>query len=649
VTRSVRELAHVWIPMSDGAHLGARIWLPYDSERAPVPAVLEYIPYRKGDGTAARDARLHPAVAAHGYACVRVDMRGSGESDGLLHDEYLEQEQADAREVLRWLAKQPWCTGAVGMMGISWGGFNALQLAALRPPELRAIITVCSTDDRYADDVHYRGGSVLALDMLSWGTAMLSYNAAPPDPAIVGERWREMWLSRLDGVEPYVHEWLRHQLRDDYWRHGSVCEDYAAIACPVYAIGGWADGYSDAVLRLADRLTVPFKGLIGPWGHAYPDAGVPGPAIDFAGECVRWWDRWLKGVENGVMDEPALRVWMQEPFAASASAAVRPGRWVSAERPLPEQSVDLEPTAGRSVATDLIVGADGGVWCADGGPADFAVDQRGEDGRSLCFDSRPIESRAELLGHGRVQLVLSGDRPVAQVAVRLCSVAPDGTSTLITRGVLNLTHRESHARPAPLEAGREYAVEVALDAIAQAVPAGHRLRVAVSPSYWPWLWPAPEPVTLTVTECGLVLAVSDGDCQMRDLGQPTARSGLKVVTLESDQGGRRLRRDYRSGGVELDVVWDQGGRVRYVRDAIEAGYWCTNTFRVSDGDPLSAEASCRCRTEWARAEVSVRVEILATMTCTAESFQVRTSLEAYEGDATVLERRWEFETPRLLG
>ncbi|HEY7454950.1 MAG TPA: CocE/NonD family hydrolase, partial [Thermoleophilaceae bacterium] len=248
--RPVRKIDHVWIPLADGTRLGARIWLPEDAESDPVPAILEYLPYRKGDGTAGRDEPRHAYFAGHGYAVLRVDIRGSGESDGLLHDEYLPQEQQDALEVLAWIAEQPWCTGAVGMFGISWGGFNGLQVAAHRPPELKTVITLCSTDDRYADDVHYRGGAVLALEMLSWGASMLSFNAIPPDPEVAGADWRDKWIERLDEVEPYEYEWLRHQRRDDYWKQGSVCEDFDAIQCPVYAIGGWADGYSEAVFRI---------------------------------------------------------------------------------------------------------------------------------------------------------------------------------------------------------------------------------------------------------------------------------------------------------------------------------------------------------------------------------------------------------------
>ncbi|MFW5870462.1 MAG: CocE/NonD family hydrolase, partial [Candidatus Sumerlaeota bacterium] len=274
--RKVREIEHTTIPMSDGVKLAARIWLPEDAEDHPVPAILEYIPYRKRDFTAIRDSEMQPYVAGHGYAAVRVDMRGSGDSEGVLTDEYLELEQQDGLEVLEWIRRQAWCDGSLGMIGISWGGFNGLQLAALRPPGLKGIITVCSTDDRYADDVHYMGGCLLG-DNLSWASTMFAYNSCPPDPELVGDKWREMWFQRLEGSGLWIDTWLRHQHRDAYYKHGSICEDFSDVQCPVLAVSGWADGYSNAVFRMLEGLQTPRKGLIGPWSHKYPHDGVPGP------------------------------------------------------------------------------------------------------------------------------------------------------------------------------------------------------------------------------------------------------------------------------------------------------------------------------------------------------------------------------------
>ncbi|MFO7857114.1 MAG: CocE/NonD family hydrolase, partial [Paracoccaceae bacterium] len=271
------EDENVWIPVTDGLHLAARIWRPKHGR--PVPAIVEYIPYRKRFGSAVRDEQTHPYLAGHGYACVRLEVRGSGESEGVLTDEYLPEELADGVAALHWIAERSWCDGNIGMMGISWGGFNALQIAALRPEPLKAIVTVASTDDRYADDIHHMGGTLLG-DNLSWAGVMFSYNTMPPDPALVGERWREMWKERLRGSGLWLKDWLRHQRRDAYWRHGSVCEDYSAIQVPVFAVSGWNDGYTNGVFRIMENLEAPRKGLVGPWGHVYPHFGPPGPAID---------------------------------------------------------------------------------------------------------------------------------------------------------------------------------------------------------------------------------------------------------------------------------------------------------------------------------------------------------------------------------
>src|ERR1700743_2919670 len=159
--RKVREIENLFITLSDGCKVAARIWLPVDAEQRPVPAILEYLPYRKRDGPVDRDHLTHPYYAGNGYACIRVDMRGSGESDGLLEDEYTKQEHDDCVEIMPWIATQKWCTGDIGMIGISWGGFNGLQVAARRPKELKAVISLCSTDDRYNDAIHFMGGTPL--------------------------------------------------------------------------------------------------------------------------------------------------------------------------------------------------------------------------------------------------------------------------------------------------------------------------------------------------------------------------------------------------------------------------------------------------------------------------------------------------------
>jgi len=291
--RPVREIMTQWIPMPDGVRLAARIWLPVDAEQDPVPALLEYLPYRRRDGTSYRDSVTQPYMAGHGYAAVRVDIRGSGDSEGLLLDEYDQPELDDGVQVIAWLARQPWCNGRVGMWGNSWGGINALQVAALQPPALAAILPIGFADDRYHGDCHFMGGCMLEGN-ISWGGSFFAGRSLPPDPAVVGARWRDMWLQRLEHAQPPPATWLAHQRRDAYWRAASVCEDYGRIRVPVYAVNGWQDSYARNILPLLERLAVPKKALIGPWAHSWPHLARPGPAIGFLQEALRWWDHWLK-------------------------------------------------------------------------------------------------------------------------------------------------------------------------------------------------------------------------------------------------------------------------------------------------------------------------------------------------------------------
>jgi putative CocE/NonD family hydrolase len=415
------------------------------------------VPYRRRDGTVFRDLDMHPYLAGYGVATCRVDIRGSGDSDGILRDEYLPQEQDDACEIIALLSKQDWCNGNVGMTGISWGGFNSLQVAARRPPALKAIITLCSTDDRYADDVHYMGGCLLTENEM-WSTFMLAKNAMPPDPQIVGERWRNMWMKRLEANHSWSEHWLAHQRRDAYWKQGSVCEDLSRIECAVLAVCGWEDSYSNSVNRLLTGLKSPKLAIMGPWSHAYPCRGDPGPRIGYLQEALRWWKYWLAGEDTGIMNEPLYRVWIGGEERPRPWYKDHAGSW-AAEEAWPSPRIDwqefhlnetgLESVAktgrGMSVCSPATAGTDHGRWGGYGGKSpDLAIDQRREDGQSLCFDTAPLETDLTLLGAPELALELVVDKPKVNLAVRLCDVYPDGTSAVMTYGVLNLSHRDSH-------------------------------------------------------------------------------------------------------------------------------------------------------------------------------------------------------------
>ena len=670
--RPIQEIENLYIPLADGTRLAARLWMPEDARQRPVPAILEYIPYRKRDFMRMRDEPIHRYYAGHGYAAIRVDLRGTGDSDGVLEDEYLPLEQLDAIGVIEWLAAQPWCDGKVGMTGISWGGFNALQVAAHRPSALKAIITLCASDDRYADDAHFMGGCLLNENQI-WGTAFFSNNALPPDPELAGEAWREMWMQRLRANHPFPALWLRHQRRDDYWKQGSVCEDFGRIQSPVYAIGGWADGYSNAVPRLLAGLQCPRKGLIGPWAHTFPHNGIPGPAIGYLQEALRWWDRWLKEIDTGIMDEPMLRAWMQDYVEPEPFHEQRPGRWV-AEAAWPSPRIEvrdwyltggagLEDVPAESVALTLsspqVTGLAGGDWCGMGSEGEAPLDQRSDDGRSLVFDSAPLEEDIEILGIPAVSLRLRCDMPAAMLAVRINDVSPDGASARVTFGILNLCHRDSHEHPRPLTPGETSEVRVELNAIAHRFAAGQVIRLAISNAYWPMVWPSPEASTLEFDTggCKLELPVrppDPNDASLPDFEPIEAAGSSSTRTRLATAGfSRSIERDLVGHAVTYRMISEGGdfGDARLMRIeeiGLELGHHVEHRFSIDERDPLSARTDIVEHLTMRRDDWEIRVSASIRLTATRESFLLGARLTAQEGGEEVFDREWDERIERDL-
>jgi putative CocE/NonD family hydrolase len=638
------------------------VWLP--EAEAPAPAILEYIPYRKDDATAPRDAALHGRLAELGFACVRVDLRGSGSSEGVMDGEYLQQELDDGVDAIAWIAAQEWCNGRVGMIGKSWGGFNGLQIAALAPEALRCVVSVCSTDDRYRDDVHYTGGCLFAGAALSWATTMLAYTARPPDPSVVGDGWRAEWQQRLERLRPFGHDWVAHQRRDDFWRHGSVCEDPAAIRCPVYMAGGWADPYRGAVLRMLEAAPDRVRGLIGPWAHVYPHQGAPGPAIDFIELCRRVFAHHLAGDRDGLDDEPRLRAWLQEAVPPKTGYAVRPGRWVGEDAWPPAReplrlhlgerglTAEAEPAALLEHVGTLAHGSDGPFWLPWGAEGEAAGDQRAEDGRSLAFDSPPLDTPVELLGEPRLRVTVVPRSTTGQVVARLCDVAPDGRSTLVTFGVLNLCHAQGHDDPRPLVPGEPLTVAVPLTATAYAFPAGHRIRLAVSTCYWPWAWPHPDGLALAVrTGEGSTLELPAREPQPRD----DALSPLDAPPELFASGGveqlgpagvhRTVRRDATTGRIDAETQMSYFGSLR-LTDGLAYGEEGCDRFGVVGDDPLSAEASSSWRIEISRGDWSTIVVAESSLRCDETDFILADRVEAHHGNELLFARDWHARIPR---
>ena len=651
----------VYITLSDGVKLAARIWLPKNASNSPVPAILEYLPYRRQDGTADRDATTHPYFAGHGYASVRVDMRGSGDSEGVLLGEYLKQEQDDALEILDWITQQQWCSGKVGMIGISWGGFNGLQVAARQPASLKAIVSICSTDDRYSDDIHHMGGCLLN-DNAAWNSHMFSLNTTPPDPAVVGDKWHEMWRSRLEGSGFWLEEWMKHQTRDEFFKHGSVCEDYSKIQAAVYAVGGWADGYSNSVFRLLSNLKSPCKGLVGPWAHKYPHFAEPGPAIGFLQECLRWWNYWLKDEENGIMDEDVLRCWIQDPVPPKTYYKERPGRWVS-EPTWPSIQIEEkiyqfqkdssqisqmnEPQKSQAlkINSPMTVGMMAGQWCPHGLDPDQPGDQQLEEAGSLIFDTQALERELSILGAPRIRLEISSDKPNAMLAACLSEVFPDGRATRVSYGLLNLTHMNSHENPELLTEGKKYSIVLKLNEAGHCFGVGNRIRLALSTVYWPIAWPSPERSTLTLGENGMSLMLPirpdrSSDQVLKPFEEPEAAKPLAKTVIKEPEYKWRFERDMASEIVTQHQWFDEGTTQYDLHNGWTVSSTHDEQMSVHPNDPLSAKLQIIWTERFERDDWNVSSKTKTVFTSTKTHFNVEAELEAFEGESKKLTKKW---------
>ena len=657
----------VWIPVSDGVRLAARLWLP---DALPAPVVLEALPYRMDDLTSSYASEYARLAEEGGLAVCRLDLRGTGSSEGIPEDEYPEQEQHDLQDVIAWLAAEEWCNGAVGMYGTSYSGFNSLQLACERPPALRAICAIYATDDRYADDVHYYGGAFKAIDAVDYPLYMAAMNVLPPVPALAGEEWRERWEERFEQCEPWLLRWLAEQVDGPYWQHGSVrvtdhaggWTGYERIGCPTMIVAGWADGYRNNTFRAFEALTCPRRLLIGPWAHASTATSLPGPHIDLVPELIRWFRRWLADEPNGVEDDPPIQVFVRHPTPPEPDLEQHRGVWrhepgwpLARSRPLVLTSETALP--GPRGDVDLRIAGDVGTaaWisCAGRLPWGQPLDQREDDARSLCLEWE-LPAGTELLGHPRLELELAADVPVAYLAARLCSVAPDGVSTLVTRGLLNLAQRGDRTAPVPLEPGVVEPVALELEACSWVFEEGHRLRLALAGSEWPNAWPPPQPGTLRLRldTARLSLPTLAGEPEIADPPRLPPSPGEEthgpdpdtsveqptVWKVERDVLAREVRCIVSHG---VDYAGDLDARVEE-RYAGEVG--------VSTTDPGDAWAlgTASYRITWPEAEVLVEARL--ELRSTAERYDVVIDVVAEERDGPFgrRERRFERSLPRRL-
>ncbi|HEY7522371.1 MAG TPA: CocE/NonD family hydrolase [Candidatus Limnocylindrales bacterium] len=658
------------IPVRDGLELSANLWRPVTDE--PVPAILELIPYRKDDWRANSDEARGRYLAARGYAFCRVDIRGTGSSPGIARDEYTAEETGDGYDVVEWLAAQPWCNGNVGMWGISYGGFTAIQVAALRPPHLNAIVPVYASDDRYLSDVHVIGGCLTASELTQYAVAMVAHNALPGRPAYRGAAWRDEWRERLERTPIWLLEWARQQHDGPYWRQGSLAPDYERITAAILMIGGWMDSYVDPVLRMLDRcVNAPRRAIVGNWVHDLPDTAYPGPNLDWLHELVRFFDHWLKGAANGVMDEPGLTWFRREWAAPEPFPETWPGSWI-AERAYPAPSAGervlhlatgAEPLRGRLAEAPGESGAERLVhrpalgtraalsWGAGGPPNGLARDLRPDESLVPTYTSDPLAEAVDILGIPLAVLSWSSPVPVAAAVVRLSDVAPDGTPIQVTSGVLNLTHRNTHERPEPMPAGGAVTIQVPMRGCGYRFLPGHRIRLSVASSAWPIIWPSPDAAVHVLGHGGatgarLILpAVAPPGSATVPAFKTSPPEVETVGDGVDDPPAWRVIDDVLSG--EVTVATFEGGST-VTPDGTRL--YGSERHEMTACDATPAEARMTSEIVYRLEQDGARIEAIATAetASTASELHLRGELRVRLDDEAFFERTWDERIPRHL-
>ena len=646
--------------MPDGVRLAARRWLPEGAAKGPVPAIFEYIPYRKADMVRARDERNHPYFAARGYACLRVDMRGSGDSEGFMPDMYSDDEVVDARHVIDWIASQSWCDGNVGMFGTSWGGTASLQANVDAPEALKAIIAVCATHDRYEDDIHHMGGCLLT-DSFEWGATLPAILGAPPTPN-VGLHWKGLWQERLDSLNFPVEAWVREEARGNYWRHGSVIHQPDRLSRPVLAVGGWSDRYSNSVMSLVSARPDLIWGVVGPWGHHYPDHGHPGPAVGFQQLALEWWDHWLKPME-APPDWPSLRVWLLEYDPPGNVLDMRNGRWIETVPPqeqtapcilyLSESALSptlAEPGTGWHIPFDLRVGRAAGDTGYFGRYGGLPLDQSDDDALSLTFETAPLEEDVVLYGLASAQIVVKARSPLGQVVLRLNDVAPDGTSARVgmcARNIILDDTLDASSIPDMLD---HCTLDIPFHTNAYAFRRDHRIRLSVSSSYWPIIWPSATMSELFLLSGTLTLPVFQGHPDdlatalppPLDLPKDKTHKALSNATLE------RFQSQEACGA--LINGWEQPfTEVLYLETDTAFGFATRAEHKIVPGKPETAVSRFEHHARYSRPDGIADVRCAVSAACDMKSFFIDGKLTVDWNGMRMAERKWAVTIPRHFG
>jgi putative CocE/NonD family hydrolase len=655
------EMQGAWISMPDGVRLAADLYLPAgDVQGRTFPVILEYLPYRKTESRA-RNFSLYSYFVERGYVVARVDIRGTGNSEGrLIPYEYSDQEHEDGEVVIDWLSGQPWCNGNVGMFGISWGGFNSIQMARRNPPALKAIIAVDATEDLYQDDVHFMDG-IMHVD--SWEMSQDLDNARPGAPDYVIDE--AYFRDRFD-TQPWMMTYKRQQRDGAFWDRASLKGRYQQIKIPTFHIGGWYDGYRDSLPRMLENLEAPVKAMIGPWSHAWPHDPYPNPGMEWRHEAVRWFDQWLKGVETGIMDEPRFAVYVRQWHPPGPYLETAPGFW-RWEDGWPVQRIEqrvMHPQPNHTLSTQKPGKALHQLRCVPstgmeaGGPVmwwgDVAHDQRGTDAFSLVYDSDALSEDIEILGLPRAVLRVAASAPRANWFVRLSDVAPDGTVTLVAGAGFNGAHRKSARRPEDIEPGKVFPLDIEMHFTSWVFPKGHRIRFSVNNAQWPMLWPTPYPLTTSLHLGGengshlFLPVVPPGPGVHPDFLPPAETPdlpGFKSLDPGTNSGyGEISSVDRNPQTGEVTVTATSTGATRYP--------WGTETYRetiehrTSDAHPEDTEVRGTHRQEVALEDRVLLWEAELSFKSDLDNFHYRYTRRLSRDGQLVREKTWTDTIPR---
>ncbi|HKD16840.1 MAG TPA: CocE/NonD family hydrolase [Thermoanaerobaculia bacterium] len=655
------QIQEVRIPMKDGVTLAADLWRP-DQATGRLPVLLEYLPYRKTEARGG-SASLYEYFVRHGFIVARVDIRGTGNSEGILIPyEYSEIEQRDGEEVIAWLAAQPFSNGNVGMFGISWGGFNSIHMAMRNPPALKAIIAVDATDDLYHDDVHYMDG-IMHVD--TWEMSQDLANAMPGAPGYVLD---EAYFRERFDQPPWMLTYKAQQREGPFWDRTALKRRYESIKIPSFLIGGWYDGYRDSIPRMLEHVKAPVKAIVGAWDHTWPDEPYPKPGFDWRNEAVRWFDQWLKGKDTGIMKEPRLAVYVRDWHPPGPYLEFAPGRWRYEDgwpiarirdrvlHPRDDRSLAEAPGAAavdrlRYVPTTGVEAGGPVLWWGD-----VAADQRPTDAFSLVYDTPPLEENVEILGMPKALLRVSADAPLIDWYARLNDVAPDGSVTQVTGAGRNGAQRVSARDPSALEPGQTFPLEIEMHFTSWVFPKGHRIRLSVSNAQWPMLWPTPYPAT-TSFQLGpegskLVLpVVPRGDADRPapsylPIPEKAGRlPGYESLTMETPSAYGEVSsidRNPRTGKATVVATNQSAHRFPWG----EQRYTEKFTHEGEDGHPEKASVRGEYATEVKLPGRTLRWESVVVFSSDRQNFRYQGTRKLWENGKLLREKSWDQSIPR---